>query len=117
QLPPDVRRSVDALRADLTAEPFAAPDAARLLALGLGRRQLAAAVRAGELLVLDDTIVLLPDAPERAREALHGLPSTFTVSEARQAWKTTRRVALPLLDLLDRSGVTIRRPDGSRQLG
>jgi selenocysteine-specific elongation factor len=60
--------------------------------------------------------VLLPDAPRRARESLRELPTTFTVSQARQSWGTTRRVALPLLHLLDRTGVTVRLPDGSRQL-
>jgi selenocysteine-specific elongation factor len=116
QLPTAVRHAVDALRRDLDARPFAAPDAHRLLDLGLGRRELAAAARAGELLVLDEGIVLPPDAPGRARDVLAGLTTPFTVSQARQAWQTTRRVALPLLDLLDRTGVTLRRPDGSRQL-
>jgi selenocysteine-specific elongation factor len=116
QLPAAVRDGVDTLRRDLEARPFAAPAAHRLRELGLGRRQLAAAARAGELLVLDDGIVLLPDAPLRARDVLADLTAPFTVSQARQAWQTTRRVALPLLDLLDRSGVTIRGADGTRQL-
>jgi selenocysteine-specific elongation factor len=111
-----VQQGVDTLRTDLGEHPFAAPEAPRLRGLGLGRRELAAAARAGELLVLDDGIVLLPDAPQRARESLSGLPPTFTVSQARQAWQTTRRVALPLLELLDRTGVTVRLPDGLREL-
>ncbi|MDQ1668991.1 MAG: selenocysteine-specific elongation factor [Actinomycetota bacterium] len=115
-LPAAVQQGVDTLRTDLGEHPFAAPGATRLRGLGLGRRELAAAARAGELLVLDDGIVLLPDAPQRARESLSGLPPTFTVSQARQAWQTTRRVALPLLELLDRTGVTVRLPDGLREL-
>jgi selenocysteine-specific elongation factor len=115
-LPAAVQQGLDILRTDLGEHPFAAPEAPRLRSLGLGRRELAAAARAGELLVLEDGIVLLPDAPARARESLSGLPPTFTVSQARQAWQTTRRVALPLLELLDRTGVTVRLPDGLREL-
>jgi selenocysteine-specific elongation factor len=115
-LPPAVARCVDLLRAALTEQPFDAPDAHRLEELGLGRREVAAAARAGVLLVLAEGLVLLPDAPARARELLARLPTTFTVSEARQEWSTTRRVALPLLELLDRSGVTERLPDGRRRL-
>ena len=47
---------------------------------------------------------------------LAGLPQPFTVSEARQALDTSRRVAVPLLEALDRRGVTRRLPDDSRTL-
>lgn len=116
QLPATVQRGVDLLRIHLGEQPFAAPEATRLRDLGLGRRELAAAAGAGALLLVSDGIVLLPDAPRRARESLRDLPATFTVSQARQAWQTTRRVAVPLLELLDRTGVTVRLPDGNRQL-
>jgi selenocysteine-specific elongation factor len=59
-------------------------------------------------------VVLLPDAVERAVKILAGLPQPFTASAARQALGTTRRVALPLLELLDRQGATRRLPDGDR---
>ena len=45
---------------------------------------------------------------------LAGLPQPFTLSEARQALDTTRRVAVPLLELLDRAGATRRLPDDRR---
>ncbi|WP_216592346.1 SelB domain-containing protein, partial [Verrucosispora sioxanthis] len=38
----------------------------------------------------------------------------FTLSAARQALDTTRRVAVPLLELLDRRGLTRRLPDDAR---
>ena len=97
-LPPAVRAALDALRADLTRDPFAAPEAARLAELGLGPRPLASLVRAGELLRLADGVVLLPGSEARAVEVLAGLGEEFTLSEARQALGTTRRVAVPLLD-------------------
>jgi selenocysteine-specific elongation factor len=42
------------------------------------------------------------------------LPQPFTLSEARQALGTTRRVAVPLLEFLDRRGLTRRLPDDRR---
>ena len=107
---------MDAVRADLAAAPFAAPEAHRLAELGLGRRELAAAVRAGALLRVADGIYLLPGADDRAAELLAGLPQPFTLSEARRALGTTRRVAVPLLELLDRRGLTERLPDDRRRL-
>lgn len=98
----------------LTAEPFAAPDRPELEASGLGPREVAAAVRAGRLLRLDDDVLLLPSGPAQAMRLLAGLPQPFTLSEARQALGTTRRVAVPLLEHLDGRGWT-RRLDGSHR--
>jgi selenocysteine-specific elongation factor len=38
------------------------------------------------------------------------------VSEARQALQSSRRVVVPLLEMLDREGVTRRLPDDRRAL-
>jgi selenocysteine-specific elongation factor len=113
-LPPAVARAVAELTADLEAAPFQAPDAGRLANLGLGPRELAAAERAGALLRVADGVVLLPGAEVRATEALAGLAQPFTLSEARQALGTSRRVAVPLLELLDRQRLTRRLPDDRR---
>ncbi|AZM63817.1 selenocysteine-specific translation elongation factor [Streptomyces sp. WAC 01420] len=107
-LPPRVRAAVDALRADLETSPFRAPEAGRLAELRLGRRELAAAVTAGALLRIADGIVLLPGADARAVAVLRALPQPFTLSEARRALDTTRRVAVPLLEFLDARGLTER---------
>jgi selenocysteine-specific elongation factor len=63
-----------------------------------------------------DGVVLLPDAPERAVARLAELEQPFTVSEARRALGTSRRVALPLLSHLDAVGRTVRLPDDRRRL-
>jgi selenocysteine-specific elongation factor len=115
-LPGQVRAALDAVRADLTSAPFAAPDAARLAELGLGPRELAALVRSGELISIGEGVVLLPDAPDRAVERLRSLGPSFTLSEARQALGTTRRVAVPLLEYLARSGRTIRVDERTHRL-
>jgi selenocysteine-specific elongation factor len=116
-LPPAVAAAVDALRADLADTPFSAPTADRLAELGLGRRELAAAERAGAVVRIAEGVVLLDDAPEQAAEVLAGLPQPFTTSEARQALGTSRRVAVPLLELLDRRQLTRRLPDDRRTVG
>ncbi|MBC8093074.1 MAG: SelB C-terminal domain-containing protein, partial [Pseudonocardia sp.] len=102
--------------ADLARDPFAAPDAGRLAELGLGPRQLASLVRAGELLRIADGVVLLPDADDRALVVLADLGPTFTLSAARQALGTSRRVAVPLLEHLGRTGRTARTDDGGHRI-
>ncbi|TWD16046.1 selenocysteine-specific translation elongation factor [Marihabitans asiaticum] len=98
----------------LTSSPFAAPEADDLAELALGPRELAAAARQGRLLRLPGEVVLLPDGPARAMRVLAGLEQPFTVSTAREALGTTRRVAVPLLEHLDERGWT-RRLDGSHR--
>jgi selenocysteine-specific elongation factor len=115
-LPADLAGAVEALRADLSTAPFAAPDAHRLADLGLDARAVAALHRSGHLLRVADGVVLLPGADDDAVEVLGTLPQPFTTSEARQALGTSRRVALPLLAHLDRTGRTLRLPDDRRRL-
>jgi selenocysteine-specific elongation factor len=115
-LPAALEDALTALAADLADEPFAAPTAGRLAELGLGPRELAAAARAGRLLLLDGPVALLAGADRRAVETLRALPQPFTVSDARIALGSSRRVVLPLLDHLDRAGVTRRDPDDRRRV-
>jgi selenocysteine-specific elongation factor len=115
-LPPRVQQAVDGVRARLAADPFAAPEAGDLAAAGLGPRELAAAVRDRQLLKLADGVYLAPGVEEVARTRLAGVPAPFTLSQARSAWGTTRRVAVPLMEWLDARGVTERLPDNTRRL-
>ncbi|MGY0887792.1 selenocysteine-specific translation elongation factor [Corynebacterium aurimucosum] len=106
-------RAVAELEQRLRAEPFAAPEAADLKELGLGPKELAAAERAGRLLRLAKGVVLLPSAPRAAFDVAAQLEQPFTLSAARQALGTTRRVAVPLLEHLDATGAT-RLVEGKR---
>jgi selenocysteine-specific elongation factor len=115
-LPPAVADAVRTLREELEGAPYAAPEAHRLRELGLGPKELAAAVRAGALARVADGVYLAPEALKRATEPLRALPQPFTLSQARQAWATSRRVAVPLLGRLDELGVTQRLPDDRRTL-
>ena len=115
-LPPRIVAGVRAILADLEEAPFMAPEAGRLRELGLDPRAIAAAARAGLLLRVTEQIVLAPDAKAQAARVLAGLRQPFTTAEARQALGTTRRVAIPLLEYLDRAGITRRLPDDRRRL-
>jgi selenocysteine-specific elongation factor len=113
-MPPRVDKAVQAVEEWLAAEPFRAPEADELKDLNLGPKELAAAVRMGRLTRIADGVVLGPDALERAADVLKRLPQPFTVSDARRALGTTRRVAVPLLEQLDARRITRRADDSTR---
>ncbi|GAB3689073.1 selenocysteine-specific translation elongation factor [Saccharopolyspora tripterygii] len=115
-LPRRVAHAVEVLRSGLREHPFRAPTAAELAELGIGDRELAAAERTGALLRLGPSLVLLPDAEHAALPHLEELDEPFTLSEAKRALDTSRRVAVPLLELLARRGRTRRLPDGTHRL-
>ncbi|MDK8307427.1 selenocysteine-specific translation elongation factor [Corynebacterium imitans] len=108
---------IASLEAHLRRAPFQAPEAADLERWELGAKELAAAERAGRIIRLgaNRDIVLLADASTHATERLRPLDTPFTASQARKAWDTTRRVAIPLLEYLDAAGVT-RRVDGTARV-
>jgi selenocysteine-specific elongation factor len=116
QLPPKIAEAVKQVLDGLADDPFAAPDTERLRALGLDARALAAAARVGLLLRVADMVVLAPGADQAAASVLAGLDQPFTTSQARQALGTSRRVAIPLLEYLDRARVTERLPGDLRRI-
>ncbi len=113
-LPEPLQAALQVLRADLAAAPFMSPDAERLRNLGLDNRSLAAAVRAGELIRISEQVVLAPGADVAAATILAKLEQPFTAAQAREALGTTRRTAIPLLEYLDRAGMTERLADDRR---
>jgi selenocysteine-specific elongation factor len=115
-LPDAVQAAVDAIRKRLAADPFAAPESPELAAAGLGARELAATVRSGQLVRIAEGVYLAPSIAEEARTRLTALEQPFTLSQARQAWGTSRRVAVPLMEWLDGHGVTMRQADNTRRL-
>jgi selenocysteine-specific elongation factor len=115
-LPAPVARAVQTVLDGLADAPFSAPEADRLRELGLDARGAAAAERAGLLRRLPGNLLLAPDAGDQAARILATLPQPFTAADARQALKTTRRVVIPLLEWLDREGITRRLPDNRRTM-
>lgn len=107
--------AVQQIERRLHQDPFDAPDAKELVALGLTKRHLAASHHAGRLLVLDG-IALLPDAAELAVQRLTQCPEPFSVADARHALHSKRDVAVAVLEHLDAEGRTKRLPGGVRRL-
>lgn len=100
----------------LDSEPFRAPEADEIRDLKLNPKQLAAAEKAGRIIRLgaDRDIILLPSAPRLAAQTLAGLEQPFSVSQARKALDTSRRIAIPLLEYMDEHKLT-RRGDGGQR--
>jgi selenocysteine-specific elongation factor len=115
-LPPHLAQALEQVRTQLATDAYDAPDRSRLRDLGLDVRALAVLERDGHVERVGEDVVLLPGTAQRALEVLRELPQPFTTSEARQALGTSRRVALPLLDHLDRTGRTVRLPDDRRRV-
>src|SRR5699024_1199460 len=111
ELPEHVRAAVEGLAERFAARPFDAPTADELAELGLGTRELAACVRAGRLSRIGPGVWLGPDATAAAVEQLRRLPQPFTPSTARTHLDTSRRVVMPLLELLAREGLSRRAGD------
>ncbi len=116
ELPAALLLAVDQITARLTRQPFAAPEADELAALNLGPKELAAAVRAGLLRKVAEGIYLLPTCVPQAVALLAELTAPFTLSQARQTLGTTRRVAVPLMELLARERGAQRNADGTHEL-
>jgi selenocysteine-specific elongation factor len=93
---------------------------AALTDLGADRRMTAVLVRLGVLVAIEPGLYLGRSTLERAVEELRrAFPGgrQFAATEAKEALGTTRRSAIPLLEHLDRSGVTVRVGDLRRLAG
>ncbi|MFI6061077.1 SelB C-terminal domain-containing protein [Streptomyces sp. NPDC051286] len=106
----------DTLCARLRGEPFGAPGQPEPAELGLTTPHLRAAVDRGLLFRVGQGVYVHPDAVRLAPARLAPLPQPFTLSAGRRTLGTSRRVAVPLFELLDRLGHTRPTPDGLRHL-
>lgn len=113
---PEDPRVEEALAALRGRDAFDAPDVPTQAALGLDDATAARLHARGRLLRVAPGVLLLPGADTEATRRLAALEQPFTTSQARQALGTSRRVALPLLLWLDKTGQTVRLPDDRRRL-
>jgi selenocysteine-specific elongation factor len=110
----DQRRARDALLAALDAEPFAPPslrDSAA--AAGVSRPLLSEMESAGQVLRLATDIAMTSAAVDEATALLRAAAAegALTASQARQVLGTSRKYVVPLLEELDRRGITRRTGD------
>jgi selenocysteine-specific elongation factor len=118
KLSPKLQSAAAKIRTVLAAKPFD-PPARKEIAQD---RHLQSALRflidQGEIIDVSPDLILLREAAEQMQSAIVAFISKngpATVSELRQEIGTSRRVLVPFLEHLDRSGVTQRNGD-SRQL-
>jgi selenocysteine-specific elongation factor len=99
------------VRAVADAEPTP-PTVQELASAGFALEVIDAAVRAGMLVRLSRDLVMTPGLVARAEALVRGAGKDgMTVSAFREALGTSRKYALPLLEHLDQTKVTVRRGD------
>ncbi len=113
-LPVHLRAAGDRLRFALAEKPFEPPSRRELAPDAPSRQALRFLCDTGEAAELNDDLVLSRQSFQRMKTIItRTLRSTGsgTASELRQVLGTTRRVIIPLLEVLDREGLTRREGD------
>lgn len=113
-LPPHLQAAGARVRASLAAKPLEPPSRKELTPDALTQQALRFLLQSGEAIEIGDELVLHADHYQRAigmiREYIRGNGGA-SVSELRQVLNTSRRVMVPLLEKLDRDGITLRQGD------
>jgi selenocysteine-specific elongation factor len=113
-LPPRLQATGAKLRAALALKPLEPPSRNELAQDATARQALQFLIDTGEVVEIGPDAVMTHESFSRVIEVIKaflGTHSSATVSELRQAVGTTRRIIVPLLEGLDRTGVTSRRGD------
>jgi selenocysteine-specific elongation factor len=98
--------------AALSREPTRPPTVRQLVARGVGRDAIDAAIRAGLVVRVAPDLVFTTELVDRARAIVERAGTAgITVSAFREALGTTRKYALPILEWFDQRGVTRRSGD------
>jgi selenocysteine-specific elongation factor len=113
-LPENLHAAGTKIRAALSANPLDPPARAALAPDTNSQQALRFLVTTGEVIELGTDVVLRADSFQQLKNAIVDLlkrRGAATASELRQALGTTRRILIPLLERLDREGVTRREGD------
>lgn len=113
-IPPELKKEAETILRTLASEALNAPSRKDLSPTATSQRALAFLIRIGQAISLDEKTVVHAEAIAHATTLVtdhltqHG---PATASDLRQTLGTSRRVAMPLLEHLDREGVTRREGD------
>ena len=102
------------MRSLLGAKPLDPPSRKELAPDDLARQALRFLIQSGEATELSEDVVLLSEHFRAATDAVTQFlreKGSGTVSDLRQALSTSRRIVVPLLERLDKNGVTVRQGD------
>jgi selenocysteine-specific elongation factor len=108
ELPPEVADRWSDVKEDLERS-FDVP---RMSAIDLEDEVVHALIRNGELVQVGADLVFTSNQIDEVRTRIADLPDGFSVSRFRDEFGMTRRQAVPILEWLDKSGVTKRSGDG-----
>jgi selenocysteine-specific elongation factor len=117
QLDPAQAKARESVEKAVAERGVAALTEADLAALGADRPLVAALTRQGVLTALAPGLYVGARVLDQAVATLRrGFPGdrTFTASDARETLGTTRKTVIPLLEFLDRAGITFRSGDKRR---
>ncbi len=118
-LPPGMKQTAETIRGKLSANPFDPPGRKQIAPDSKTQSALRFLLEQGEAIELGPDVILSREAFAQMKATivafLHKCGSN-TVSQLRQELGTSRRIIVPLLELLDRTGVT-RRVGDARELG
>jgi selenocysteine-specific elongation factor len=113
-LPPHLEAVGAKLRATLAAKPLEPPSRKELAPDAVAQQALRFLLQTSEAIELSDDLVFSTDGFARATEIVKKFLSereSATAGELRQALGTSRRIVIPLLERLDKDGVTRRAGD------
>ena len=113
-LPAHLQAAGARLRAALAQQPFEPPSRQQLAPDGPSRQALRFLFDTGEALEFGEEVVLLEESFRRMRSVILRTiraAGPATASDLRQVLGTTRRVLIPVLERLDREGLTRREGD------
>jgi selenocysteine-specific elongation factor len=113
-LPPQLQSAGTRLRAALSAKPLEPPSRKELAPDHLTQQALRFLLETGEAVELSPEVVLLGEHFNKATERIKAFlrqSGAATVSDLRQSLASSRRIIVPLLERLDRDGVTLRQGD------
>jgi len=113
-LPPEIEKSAARVRSALAAKLLDPPSEREIAPDAATRQALTFLIKTGEVLQLSNEIVMLADGYARAADEVRRFltaRASATTSELRQLLGSSRRVIIPLLEYLDKHGVTRRDAD------
>jgi selenocysteine-specific elongation factor len=113
-LPPPLMAAAAKLRTTLAAKPFDPPSRKQLEPDSASQQALRFLIETGEAVEINAEVVLASDSLKRMTNLISQFirnKGAATVSQLRQELGCSRRVIVPLLEQLDRDGVTQRKGD------
>ncbi|MFT5121539.1 MAG: selenocysteine-specific elongation factor [Kiritimatiellia bacterium] len=113
-LPPELERAAEQIRAALGEKPLEPPSRKDLSPDDHARKALQFLIDIGEVVDLGQDVCIMRTAVASASDRISQFIASngpATASDLRKALETTRRVAMPLLEYLDEVGVTRRDGD------